>query len=403
MGGRDHHIMGLLDNIPKTADLIAAHHRASLGHDDVAQPAPVAAVPAAPVPAEATPDPEGACPEMMSPVNGRDDFSPHQTLGWENEHVTSYGRTNSPTEALRGSERKKANQLEELDPWASYTKGMFLGEGKFAEVYLVTDKNTGVEYACKILCKAGQPSAASQLTREVEVMLNAAHQFLCTVHRVFRFKGVLHFVMDIMKPSVQGESADLLTWIMHHDGLPTEREVATIIHRVALAVQYLNAPPLSCMHRDLKPGNVLVSDNGIDNLKVADFGMARMDVTVQPQRGLRRAMTAKAGTPEYMAAECISGDYGSNPFKVDVFSLGCIAYVSLKQQFPFGNDQYECFRRVAADDWDHCETNDWTDWDVVSSGCKNAVRKMLERDQDARYSIEEVLADPWVRAMANPV
>merc|ERR1712166_957162 len=370
MGGRDHHIMGLLDNIPKTADLIAAHHRASLGHDDVAQPAPVAAVPAAPVPAESTPDPEGACPEMMSPVNGRDDFSPHQTLGWENEHVTSYGRTNSPTEALRGSERKKANQLEELDPWASYTKGMFLGEGKFAEVYLVTDKNTGVGYACKILCKAGQPSAASQLTREVEVMLSAAHQFLCTVHRVFRFKGVLHFVMDIMKPSVQGESADLLTWIMHHD---------------------------------LKPGNVLVSDNGIDNLKVADFGMARMDVTVQPQRGLRRAMTAKAGTPEYMAAECISGDYGSNPFKVDVFSLGCIAYVSLKQQFPFGNDQYECFRRVAADDWDHCETNDWTDWDVVSSGCKNAVRKMLERDQDARYSIEEVLADPWVRAMANPV
>merc|ERR1712166_454468 len=100
MGGRDHHIMGLLDNIPKTADLIAAHHRASLGHDDVAQPAPVAAVPAAPVPAEATPDPEGACPEMMSPVNGRDDFSPHQTLGWENQHVTSYGRTNSPTEPV---------------------------------------------------------------------------------------------------------------------------------------------------------------------------------------------------------------------------------------------------------------------------------------------------------------
>merc|ERR1712086_53372 len=179
MGGRNH-IMGLLDNIPKTADLIAAHHRASLAHDDVAQPAPVAAVPAAPVPAEATPDPgpvqqmdggmenyggagnrfcsatmggscsfqgdgpdakcsscqmtraekespaEGACPEMMSPVNGRDDFSPPQPLGWENQHVTSYGRTNSPTEALRGSERKKANQLEELDPWASYTKGMFL-------------------------------------------------------------------------------------------------------------------------------------------------------------------------------------------------------------------------------------------------------------------------------------
>ena len=163
--------VGFLDNIPNTADLIAAHHRASLGHDDVAQPPPVAAAPAAPALAEAKPEPEPAAPEEERKVaNDGGHYTWGEFVQFYGDDAARYWREaswpagdgadaespddESEPEALRGSERKKVNQLEELDPWASYTKGMFLGQGQYAEVYLVTDKNTGVEYGESIILLA---------------------------------------------------------------------------------------------------------------------------------------------------------------------------------------------------------------------------------------------------------
>ena len=77
-------------------------------------------------------------------------------------------------------------------------------------------------------------------------MLNASHDFLCTVHRVFMHRGVLHLVMDLVNPPAgPGSSPDLFQWLTDHDA--TEEDIATIVHRIALAMRYLNQPPLCCI------------------------------------------------------------------------------------------------------------------------------------------------------------
>jgi serine/threonine protein kinase len=174
--------------------------------------------------------------------------------------------------------------------------------------------------------------------------------------------------------------------------------VAKIIFKVAEAIKYMN-DEMGGIHRDLKPENVLVGPDGIDNLKVTDFGLARLGV--DGDDGF--VGTFQAGTEGYMAPElvdrrnCVEGkvSYGSEPFKVDVFSLGVLMFICCTKTPPFGLGP-AATNLVLQGKYDRTAMAS-----IHPPAARELCKNMLMVNQSDRYSIEQVLADPWLRQTAG--
>ncbi|WP_019819749.1 serine/threonine-protein kinase, partial [Saccharomonospora saliphila] len=116
-----------------------------------------------------------------------------------------------------------------------------------------------------------------------------------------------------------------LAQVLQQQGTLPPLEVARIGAQVASAIR--EAHDVGIVHRDIKPGNILLADNGL--VKITDFGISRAkdDVTVTKTGMI-------AGTPAYLAPEvAIGGDPGPES---DVFSLGSTLYAAAEGQPPFG-------------------------------------------------------------------
>jgi len=166
----------------------------------------------------------------------------------------------------------------------------------------------------------------TETTRELDLMLRADHPNLVKVHEVYATSGVkneLSLVMELItSPGVARES-DLFTYVMSYAPLSTH-EICKIAYQVADAIHYLNHVH-HAMHRDLKPDNILIGDEGVDRIRVADYGHCNVFASSGKQLG-----TLAKGTLGYSAPEIqtvAAGGYGVYDFKVDVWSLGCILYM----------------------------------------------------------------------------
>jgi eukaryotic-like serine/threonine-protein kinase len=118
-----------------------------------------------------------------------------------------------------------------------------------------------------------------------------------------------------------------LSAVLAERGTLTPQEVAEIGAQVASALAAAHA--VGIVHRDIKPGNILLADNG--TVKITDFGISKAvdDGTVTTQTGM-------AGTPAYLAPEIARGE--DPTLASDVFSLGSTLYHAVEGRPPFGNN-----------------------------------------------------------------
>jgi serine/threonine protein kinase len=124
-------------------------------------------------------------------------------------------------------------------------------------------------------------------------------------------------------------------------GLP-RLEAVRLIARVARAVAYAHEHGL--VHRDLKPGNVLVSERGV--IRLTDFGVSK---ALEDEEGIT-ATGALLGTPAYMAPEQVEDAKRVGP-EADIYSLGVILYLALTGRLPFaGKSLNEVLDRVLEGD-----------------------------------------------------
>jgi len=354
--------------------------------------------------------PEPAAPEMMSSLNGRDGFNDHETVGWAEGPAGQKLRASPSGECSPSLTRRTVKELTKEDPWLKYTKGRKLGGGAYGSVHQAVCKATGEDVAIKSI--VGSKMTDKMKKREIDTMLNCHCKYLIETHDAFEWRGTLYIIMDLVKARTDeilfgrkgegvGGNPDIFAWLTEDHGIggnnerpPTLQESATIIHHIAAAIHYLNQPPLSAIHRDLKPENVLVGPEGIEKLKVCDFGLARLDIVSNLET------VTCTGTAGYMAPELLSGrmgsqvKVGSEPFKVDIFSLGILAYISFVKYHPFENTN----AKILANEWSQCNG---PVWQHVPNGAKQLVRGMLQHKPEDRYSIEQVLADQWLQANAT--
>jgi hypothetical protein len=201
-------------------------------------------------------------------------------------------------------------------------------------VYLAEDATLGRQVALKLLRPdAGDPASTGRFRREARLAATLSHPHLCPVYDFGHDSGVDYLTM----PYIPGES--LAARVARGGPLPVD-EAVRLVRAIAAAMQ--SAHSAGVIHRDLKPGNVILNENG--DPVVTDFGLARRVAGEDPRL---TGSGAVLGTPAYMPPEQI----GANPEAVgpacDVYSLGAIFYELLSGRPPFtGQSSGEVLRQV---------------------------------------------------------
>ncbi len=187
-----------------------------------------------------------------------------------------------------------------------------LGSGGFGSVFLAEDTWIDKKVAIKVPHK--QNLDFTDMVKEPRLLASLSHPNIVTVLTAERQDGVFFIVMEY----VTGET---LEHIILRDGALDLPRVLDFTCQMCNAVDHAHATGV--LHRDLRPGNMLVSDSGL--LKVTDFGTARfLEIAAHG--------TTVIGSPPYMAPEQF---YGKAVFASDVYSVGVTMYQMLTGELPY--------------------------------------------------------------------
>ena len=194
-----------------------------------------------------------------------------------------------------------------------------LGSGAAAVTVVAQDRRLGRQVAIKILKPESEtdPEFARRFTREARAAASINHPNVVSVYDVGEEEGLLFLVMQFV------DGTDLKRVIEREGALPWTRAV-----EIARAVLAGLAPihDIGIVHRDIKPQNVLIGNDG--EVKVTDFGVAHVDMDAQ----LTTAGTT-VGTVSYMAPEQAQGQ---NPTPAaDVYAVGVMLYEMVTGRLPF--------------------------------------------------------------------
>jgi hypothetical protein len=197
-----------------------------------------------------------------------------------------------------------------------------LGAGGMGEVYRAHDTRLGRDVAIKVLPPhlAAAPEVRARFEREARTISQLSHPHICTLHDVGHQDGVDYLVMEL----VEGET---LAHRLEKGPLPVA-EVLALGTQIADALD--RAHRAGVVHRDLKPGNIMLTKGGA---KLMDFGLARAAglagapgaLTESPT--VSRPLTAEGtivGTFQYMAPEQLEGKEADA--RTDLWALGCVLY-----------------------------------------------------------------------------
>src|SRR6266446_7202812 len=195
-----------------------------------------------------------------------------------------------------------------------------LGRGGMGTVYLAEQPGLGREVAIKELIQSADPVALKRFLQEAQVMARTSHPNLVQVHDIELMGNVNYLVLEF----VRGRS--LRHW-MTQTPLPPP-QVFAVMHGVLQALDYAHRHAI--VHRDMKPENVLISDEGM--VKVADFGIARLtDDTGVGGTATKTGTTV--GTPQYMSPEQVASSKVDG--RSDLYSAGIMFYELVVGQPPF--------------------------------------------------------------------
>ncbi len=191
-----------------------------------------------------------------------------------------------------------------------------IAQGGMAEVYLAYDRRVRRPVAVKVLYGRDEPFVR-RFEREALAVGALSHNHILPLYDFGEQSPWYYLVM----PYVDG--CTLRDYLYRHKQLTLE-EAASFLSQIASALQY--AHDHGVVHRDVKPSNILLRQDGYAYL--VDFGLAK---AMQGAEALTSA-GAMVGTPEYMAPEQSNG---CSDYRSDIYSLGIILYQMLTGQLPF--------------------------------------------------------------------
>jgi len=244
-----------------------------------------------------------------------------------------------------------------------------LGRGGAGVVYKAVDETLHRDVAVKTLNPdLANTEVMSRFRAEATILARLNHPQIATIYELFRADGDLLMVMEF----VRGESLDKLS---ERVGAIAPERAAYVIDQILSALEHAHRGGV--VHRDVKPANVMVTDEG--SIKIMDFGIARVLGAEQKTVDFRLM-----GTPAYMSPEQVLGEEVDG--RSDLYSVGVLFYRLLSGALPFAADtalgmlQRQirdtpiplCAHRGGLPDW-----------------CETIVQKALAKTQSDRFQSAE--------------
>ena len=249
-----------------------------------------------------------------------------------------------------------------------------LGAGSFGHVYLVTHKETKVQYAIKAIDKRNKSNIEEKpyFRREVEVMYKIHHPNVVKLYGHFEDNNYCYFIMEyISKGNVYGLiSQDKKKRI-------NAQIVASLIKDVISAVYFLHNMNPPIIHRDIKPENVLLAEGMV--AKLTDFGWSNYMQEDEQRKTV-------CGTPIYLAPEIIK-EQGHDEH-VDIWCIGVLLFELITGNVPFQGSDIETLQKnilklkIA---WPR----------DINTDVKNLIMKILKLDPNSRLPLSDMLQHPF--------
>jgi len=270
------------------------------------------------------------------------------------------------------SNENKENDLNKSPDFTDFQKiarfGIvkMLGKGGMGEVFLAQDESLERDVAIKILPAdfISDLSRISRFVREAKVASALNHPNILTIYEVGEFEKT-HFIAS---EYVNGKT--LSTYL--------DQQTATLSDILKLAVQIVSALKAAheagIVHRDIKPDNIMVRNDGI--VKVLDFGLAKLLENRNLKSGQTTAVGIIMGTPNYMSPEQARGK--EIDYQTDIFSFGVVLYEMLSGKLPFQGESIN--DTIAA-----ILTKEPKTLENIPSKLTEIVEKCLQKDKQVRY------------------
>src|SRR5438046_9854033 len=251
-----------------------------------------------------------------------------------------------------------------------------VGRGGQGVVFRARQKSLNRTVALKVISLGQWASKAhlKRFRREAEAAASLDHPCIVPIYEVDERDGSCYFSMKL----IEGGQLDE---VVKRTPMPV-RQATALMAKVARTVHYAHEHGI--LHRDIKPGNILLDAKGEPHL--TDFGLARL---VESESTVTRTMEA-LGTPSYMAPEQAAGNNAAISGVTDVYGLGAVLYQLLTGQPPFaGGTTYSTIKLVLDTEPRQPRfLNPKIDRDL-STICLNC----LEKDPKRRYSSALALAE----------
>lgn len=269
-----------------------------------------------------------------------------------------------------------------------------LGRGAFGKVLAATHRTTGQEAVCKVIPKAPLKDQ-SMVRNEIEILRTLDHPNIVRMFEYFEDSQAFYILFERIS------GGDLQEAIKRcRAGLP-EKQVARYIRQVLMAVNYCHSLPQPVVHRDLKPGNIMLVSKrsssligslgqGTPDVKIIDYGLGMM----VSKGDLKKV----CGTPVFMAPEVFDGHYGK---EADIWAIGMMTYYLLTKELPFPGSlsRWEDFAfLVKSLRLDFPKRQGWSRRKLRSA--RDLIRGMMSQDRSKRPTAAQALRSEFLTSHA---
>ncbi|KAI8337651.1 kinase-like domain-containing protein [Chlamydoabsidia padenii] len=259
-----------------------------------------------------------------------------------------------------------------------------IGKGAFGKVRIIQHRLTGREYALKYINKTRciEQNATHNILAERRLLEKIEHPLIVNMRYAFQDEEHLFIALDLKMGGSMQFLLDRFTTLK-------EMQVRFYVADLLCALEYLHGQRIA--HRDIKPDNILLDDNG--HAHISDFNIATQFYPHKPQR------FSRAGSLAYMSPEIV-GKQGYST-SVDLWSLGITSFELLFGKRPFtGKSNEEITQAILQDEVVFPDNA----LELISQDCMDVLRGLLIKSPSDRYGcgkdgIPRLKKHPWFRGI----